>query len=69
MRKTALIAKVRGAANAAGVNWELVGQGNHEIWRCGTTMVTIPRHVEINELTARNILKTLDVELGKDWWK
>jgi len=41
----------------------------HEIWRCGSTTFPVPRHREINELTAVGILKDLEGELGKDWWK
>jgi mRNA interferase HicA len=43
--------------------------GNHEIWLCGTSRIVVPRHGEINELTARGILKDLEIELGKDWWR
>jgi len=31
--------------------------------------VIVPRHTEINEVTAREILKSLEDKLGKDWWK
>jgi len=43
--------------------------GNHEIWSCASTLVTIPRHREINELAAQAIMKDLEVALGKDWWR
>ena len=58
------------AAGAAGKSWELVREGRlHEIWRCGATQISVPRHREINELTATGILKTLEGDLGIDWWK
>jgi predicted RNA binding protein YcfA (HicA-like mRNA interferase family) len=31
--------------------------GNHEIWTNGEKKEPVPRHAEINELTARSILK------------
>ncbi len=39
------------------------------MWQCGRTTVTIPRHREINEMTARAIFTTLEAELGVGWWK
>jgi hypothetical protein len=36
---------------------------------CRRTGVAIPRHREIPELTARAILRELETELGKDWWR
>jgi hypothetical protein len=43
--------------------------GRHEVWQCGNTKVTIPRHREINEITVRAILKILEAELGPGWWR
>jgi len=43
--------------------------GRHEVWQCGRTKVTIPRHREINEITAQGIFTTLEAELGRGWWK
>jgi len=31
--------------------------GSHEIWTNGTIAITVPRHRELNELTAKGILK------------
>ena len=39
------------------------------MWQCGGTKVTIPRHREVNELTAQAIFKTLESELGRGWWR
>jgi hypothetical protein len=71
MKRTALIRKVREAAKNAGIRWELVAsKGNHEKWRLGATVqVAIPRHSEINEITAEAILKDTEAELGARWWK
>lgn len=43
--------------------------GSHSIFRCGPQNVVIPRHREINEITARAIMPDLDEVLGRDWWK
>lgn len=68
-RKT-LIKKINEAAKTRSVGWDLVRQGaNHEIWQCGNTKTVIPRHNEINEMTAEGICKGLAPELGEDWWK
>jgi hypothetical protein len=39
------------------------------IYRCGSQLVTVPRHREINEMTAIGIMADLEAELGKGWWK
>jgi hypothetical protein len=70
MHRDDLIRRIGRNARERGVRWALIRQGgNHEIWRCGTTTVPIPRHEEISEQVARTILRELDVELGKDWWR
>ncbi len=70
MKRGDLLRKVARSAKDAGVEWALVRQGSrHEVWRCGATLVTIPRHREINELTALGIERLLDAELGEGWWR
>jgi hypothetical protein len=70
VKRTALNKKIKDAAKAAGFEWVLVRHGGqHDLWRCGTTIVTIPRHNELNELTAQSILKRLEATLGEQWWK
>lgn len=67
--RTVLIRRIGKAAKRAGVAWVFVRQGgNHEVWSCASTMVTIPRHREISELTAQGIMKDLEIALGKGWW-
>ncbi len=36
--------------------------GSHSVFRFGTQSVVIPRHREINELTARGILRSLGLK-------
>jgi mRNA interferase HicA len=65
-----LLRDIGRAAARQGVAWTLVRQGRrHEIWRCGATEVVIPRHAEINELTALGIKRSLENELGSGWWR
>jgi hypothetical protein len=69
MKRTELIGKIRKEARKAKVEWELVRQGaRHEIWRLGDLQVSIPRHREVNELTAQGILRDTEDELGEGWW-
>ncbi|MGW2916904.1 type II toxin-antitoxin system HicA family toxin [Streptomyces angustmyceticus] len=70
MKYRDLIKKIRDAAKARGVAFELVRQkGSHQTWVCGNTRVVIPKHTEINELTGQGICKTLEPELGEGWWR
>jgi hypothetical protein len=65
-----LVRTVRRAAREADKDWGLVRKGGeHEIWACGRTRVQVPRHREVNERTAIEILRDLEPELGKDWWR
>jgi hypothetical protein len=50
--------------------WEKIREGGrHEIWQCGSTRISIPRHREINERTVEGICKDLEEELGARWWR
>jgi mRNA interferase HicA len=65
-----LLRKIRRTAAFAGIDFVLVRQGgSHSIFRCGSQNVVVPRHGEINEITARGIMRDLDHTLGRDWWK
>ena len=71
MKRATLIRRIVTAAKRSGLDWgQVASKGNHEKWRLGTTMqVSIPRHTEINEITAQAILKSTESELGEGWWK
>lgn len=57
MKRALLIQRVRTIAKSAGMTVELVRQGGkHEVWRVGSRQVSVPRHGDINERTARSIL-------------
>jgi hypothetical protein len=70
LRQVEFKRRIQRAAEARGIAWQLVRQGGrHEVWRCGSTKVTIPRHREVNELTSEAIFKSLEGELGRAWWR
>lgn len=62
---------IRSAARAKGIDWvQVASKGAHEKWRLGSSVqVAIPRHREVNELTARAILSSTEEELGEGWWR
>jgi hypothetical protein len=63
MRKTELEKRLRRMARAAGVEVGLLRQGGgHEVWQYGGLVFMIPRHNEINEHTARGILRACEQE-------
>jgi mRNA interferase HicA len=62
VKRADLINKIGKAAAEAGVTFERIREGgSHTIYRYGSQNVVMPRHKEINELTARSILRTLGV--------
>jgi hypothetical protein len=71
VKRNALLRQIARAANDKGLTWECVStKGNHDKWRLGSTVqVSVPRHVEINEITAQAILKATEKEIGEGWWK
>lgn len=70
MKHRDLVKKIRDAAKGQDIPFDKIRQkGSHEMWRCGGTQVTIPKHNEVNEITAMQICKALEAELGEDWWR
>ncbi len=70
MKRRDLLRRISRAATAAGVDWSEVREGKeHTIFRIGTLQISVPRHREINELTAEGILKDTEGELGEGWWR
>lgn len=70
MKRRELLKKVSEAAKDNGLIWaSLRDKGAHEVFSLDGLRVSVPRHTEINELTARAILEHLEAKLGKDWWK
>lgn len=70
VKRADLPREVTEAASTSGVAFALVREGgSHSIFRCGSQHIVVPRHREINEHTARGIMRDLDDELGRDRWK
>jgi len=70
MRRAELLRKIAKQARTKCVDFELVREGgSHSLYRCGDVRVTVPRHSEINELTARGILAETESALGRGWWR
>lgn len=70
MKRVDLLKKIRTTAADKGIGFGLHREGGaHSIYLCGTQKVTVPRHSEINEITARAIMRDLEDQLGKGWWR
>jgi hypothetical protein len=65
MKKRELMRRLRGIAADADLELAFLRQGaNHELWSLGGQRLTIPRHREINERTARGIITTAQEVTG-----
>jgi len=70
VRRRDLIQMVAIAARTRGLSWGRVREGSeHEVWALDGRRITLPRHREINERTARAIMKALEEEFGRRWWE
>ncbi|MYW03408.1 hypothetical protein [Streptomyces sp. SID3343] len=69
MKQRDLVRRIREAAAGAGLSYETGHGGSHDWLSVDGKKVAFPRHSEINELTARGILKFFEDKFGKDWWK
>lgn len=70
VKRRVLIKMIADQAARTGVGWRsLRDRGDHELWVCGGVRVPIPRHREINEITALEIMKRLEEVLGQRWWR
>lgn len=63
MKRSDLIKRLEAAAERQGLELVFVREGaNHTIYRIGTWTFPIPRHREINEITAQATLKRAEQE-------
>ena len=70
MKRTVLLRTIARAANRTGAEWRLVrDRGDHEVWSLDGIRVVVPRHREVNEMTALRIFLDLDDRLGQRWWR
>lgn len=65
-----LVKRIAEQAASVSVPWTLIREGgNHAVYQLGSTTIPVPRHREINEITALAIFKQCQPELGVGWWK
>ena len=70
MKRRDLIAMIDAAARDRGLDWRMLRQGaGHQIWELDGLRVVIPRHREVNEVTAGKILRLLAELLEPGWWR
>jgi hypothetical protein len=51
------------------IEWVAIGGGGHDVFSLGGLRVSIPRHTEIPDPTAKAILKHTEQKLGEGWWR
>ena len=70
MKRRDLLQLIANGARKQGIEWRLLRQGaDHEIWRCGSLAVHVPRHRDLNQVTAKRTLHELERVFGKEWWR
>jgi len=70
VKRRELLGKIRSEASGHGLTLdEIRDRGAHTVYRVGGSQFSVPRHNEINELTAQGILRHLEAEFGKGWWR
>ena len=70
MKRRELLKRIRICAHANGLEREQLREGaNHTIFGVGDFEFPVPRHSEVNEYTARAIMKDLSNQLGEGWWR
>jgi hypothetical protein len=70
MRRRDLLNRIADMAKACELSLDEVREGRaHTIFKVGAAQFSVPRHVEINEVTARSIMRHLESESGEGWWR
>jgi hypothetical protein len=70
VKRRTLLKRISAAAAEADIAFDLVREGGeHSVYQCGAERFTVPRHAEVNEITAQAIMRHLESELGKGWWR
>lgn len=70
MKRNAVLAKLRKAAKARGLDFEVFELSRHSAVRVGSTTKTLGRHGEVDDLTARKFFDQFADEFGgKGWWR
>jgi mRNA interferase HicA len=64
VRRAELLRTLKTVARSHGAELQQVREGgSHTVFRCGPVQFTVPRHTEINERTARALLRHVANEL------
>ena len=70
MNRRTLIRKIAKEAQRQQLNWRLAREGaDHSIFDLDGLSITVPRHSDLNELTALGILKRCAMKFGPKWWR
>jgi mRNA interferase HicA len=70
VKRRALLKRIAAAAAEADIDFGLVREGaEHSVYQCGSERFTVPRHAEINEITAVSIMRHLESHLRRGWWR
>ena len=70
VRRNAVLDKLRKAAKARGLDFEVFELTRHSAVRIGSTTRTLGRHSEVDDLTARKFFDQFADEFGgKGWWR
>ena len=65
-----LIRRIAKEARQQGIPFSVLREGaRHTIFEVGGVRVPVPRHDEINEMTAESIYKEAAEVLGREWWR
>jgi len=63
VKRRELMRRLASLAREHGVELEVIEGGSHSKVTIGPARTTVPRHAEVNELTARGILRHVEKEL------
>ncbi len=60
MKRQVFLKRLRQIAKARGLELDVREGANHTVVRIGNQVQTVPRHSEINEITAKSIIRGLE---------
>ena len=70
LKRKHLVKKIGQESKRRGVRWEsLRDVGGHEVFDLDGVRISIPRHTEVGEGLATDILQDTQSKLGKGWWR
>jgi len=70
VRTVALLREFRKAAKSQGLTFDyLRAGGRHDVYRCGSVTIAIPRHDEIGPKLEFELRVAMEPLLGKRWWR